>query len=111
MQALNTYIHLDSVASCEQLDDLIWTYNDIGFIPHNIAPDKEDGVRILLGHDHEPMEDCDFLINLSNAVPDFFPRFARLAEILDQETDVLHAGRERYRFYRDRGYNMDYYQL
>ena len=111
MQALNTYIHLDSYQTCQQLDELIWTYNDLSFIPHNLAPTKEDGVRVLLGFDHEPMEDCDFLINLSNEVPAFFPRFARLAEILDKESPVLHAGRERYKFYRDRGYNMDYHQL
>ncbi|MGB1254305.1 MAG: DNA polymerase III subunit chi [Thiolinea sp.] len=111
MQALNTYIHLDSWTTCQQLDELIWTYSDLSFIPHNIAPAIEDGVRVQLGYDFEPMENCDFLINLSNDIPEFFPRFARLAEILDQESDVLHAGRQRYKFYRDRGYNMDYHQL
>lgn len=111
MQALNTYIHLDSAATCQQLDELIWTYNELSFIPHDLAPKKEEGVRVQLGHDHEPMEDCDFLINLSNEMPEFFGRFARMAEILDQESDILHAGRERYKFYRDRGYNLDYHQL
>ena len=111
MQALNTYIHLDSPNTCQQLDELIWTYSDLSFIPHNRAPHKEDGVRVQLGYDHEPMEECDFLINLSNEIPEFFPRFARLAEILDQEETILDAGRKRYKFYRDRGYNMDYHQL
>jgi DNA polymerase-3 subunit chi len=111
MQALNTYIHLDSAASCQQMDNLIWTYNDLSFIPHDLAPQKEDGVRVQLGYDYEPMEDCDFLINLSNEVPEFFARFARMAEILDQESDILRAGRQRYQFYRDRGYNLDYHQL
>lgn len=111
MQALNTYIHLDSAATCQQLDELIWTYSDLSFIPHNLAPQKEEGVRVQLGYDHEPMEDCDLLINLSNETPEFFARFARMAEILDQESAILHAGRERYKFYRDRGYNLDYHQL
>lgn len=111
MQALHTYIHLDSHASCQQLDELIWTYSDLSFIPHSLAPTQEDGVRVQLGVEHEPMENCDFLINLSNNIPDFFPRFARLAEILDQESDILQAGRTRYKFYRDRGYNIDYHQL
>ncbi len=42
MQALHTYIHLDSHNSCQQMDELIWTYNDLSFIPHNIAPKQED---------------------------------------------------------------------
>ncbi|PIE00693.1 MAG: DNA polymerase III subunit chi [Thiothrix nivea] len=111
MQALNTYIHLDSAASCQQLDTLIWTYHDLSFIPHTLAPHREDGVRVQLGYDHEPMADCDLLINLSNEIPEFFARFVRMAEIIDQEADILHAGRKRYQFYRDRGYNLDYYQL
>ena len=76
-----------------------------------MAPAQEDGVKVQLGFDHEPMENCDFLINLSNEVPEFFPRFVRLAEILDQDSEILQAGRTRYKFYRDRGYNMDYHQL
>lgn len=111
MQALHTYIHLDAYSSCQQLDELIWTYNDLSFIPHTLAPTQEDGVKVQLGFDYEPMENCDFLINLSNEVPEFFPRFARLAEILDQENDILQAGRTRYKFYRDRGYTIDYHQL
>ncbi len=111
VQALNTYIHLDSAETCRQLDELIWTYNDLSFIPHNLAPKREEGVRVQLGYDYEPMENCDFLINLSNKEPEFFGRFVRMAEILDQEPAILHAGRERYKLYRDRGYNLDYHQL
>ncbi|MEZ5476745.1 MAG: DNA polymerase III subunit chi [Thiolinea sp.] len=111
MQALHTYVHLDGYTSCQQLDELIWTYSDLSFIPHNLAPNQEDGVRVQLGHDYEPMENCDFLINLSNDIPEFFPRFARMAEILDQEDAILQAGRKRYKFYRDRGYDLDYHQL
>lgn len=106
-----TYIHTDNPATTARLDDLLWTFHDIAFIPHALAPSKEANIRILLGHDHEPMENCGLLINLSNEIPSFFSRFERLAEILDQEEAILHAGRKRYQFYRDRGYNLDYHQL
>ena len=111
LQALGTYIHLDSHTSCQQLDELIWTYSDLSFIPHTVGAVSEDGVRVRLGYHDEPMDDCDFLINLSNEIPEFFPRFARMAEILDQENNILQAGRSRYKFYKDRGYDLDYYQL
>lgn len=109
-QKLHTYIHTDNPATSARLDDLLWTFHDISFIPHALAPSKDD-VKILIGHDHEPMENCGLLINLSNEVPEFFSRFERLAEILDQEEPVLLAGRKRYQFYRDRGYNLEYHQL
>lgn len=110
-QQMHTYIHTDSAATSQRLDDLLWTFNDLLFIPHALAPVREQNELILIGHDHEPMENCGLLINLSNEVPGFFSRFERLAEILDQEEPVIHAGRKRYQFYRDRGYNLDYHQL
>lgn len=110
-QQLHTYIHTDSATTSSRLDDLLWTFNDLLFIPHAIAPVREQNERILIGHEHEPMENCGLLINLSNEIPGFFSRFERLAEIVDQEESVLLAGRKRYQFYRDRGYNLDYHQL
>lgn len=110
-QNMHTYIHTDATATSTRLDDMLWTFNDLSFIPHALAPTTEKGVNVQIGHQHEPMENCDFLINLSNEVPEFFPRFERLAEIIDQEEAILHAGRKRYQFYRDRGYNLEYHQL
>lgn len=108
---MHTYIHTDSPATSAQLDELLWTFNDLAFIPHAIAPSQDTRVTVLVGHGFEPMENCDFLINLSNDVPLFFSRFERFAEILDQEEPILLAGRKRYQFYRDRGYNLEYHQL
>lgn len=110
-QQLHTYIHTDAPSTSMQLDDLLWVFNDLAFIPHALAPANNAEVRVWIGHDHEPMEHCDFLINLSNEVPSFFARFERMAEILDQEEPILLAGRKRYPFYRDRGYNLEYHQL
>lgn len=108
---MHTYIHTDTATTSAQLDGLLWTFNELAFIPHALAPCSDDNVTVRIGHDFEPMENCDFLINLSNDVPPFFSRFERLAEILDQEEPILLAGRKRYLFYRDRGYNLEYHQL
>lgn len=110
-QQMYTYIHTDSPATSGKLDDLLWTFSELSFIPHALTHTQGQQERILIGHDHEPMENCGLLINLSNEMPVFFSRFERLAEILDQEEPVILAGRKRYQFYRDRGYNLDYHQL
>lgn len=108
---LHTYIHTENAAMSLQLDDLLWTYNDFTFIPHELAPTTKKNTPVLIGHDFEPLEQCDYLINLSSSMPDFFARFERFAEILDQDETILRAGRKRYQFYRDRGYTLDYHQL
>ena len=47
------------------------------------------------------------LVNLGETVPAQFARFERLLEVVGNEDDELAAGRERYRFYRDRGYALN----
>jgi DNA polymerase III subunit chi len=42
-------------------------------------------------------------------VPTFFGRFERVAEIIVQ--DRRDVGRDRYRFYRDRGYPLFHHEL
>jgi DNA polymerase-3 subunit chi len=111
LRKLHTYIHTDSPTTSAQLDEMLWTFNDLAFIPHTLVPAQDTTAQVLIGHDYKPMENCGFLINLSNEIPLFFSRFERLAEILDQEEPVLLAGRKRYQFYRDRGYNLEYHQL
>jgi DNA polymerase-3 subunit chi len=43
-------------------------------------------------------------------VPPQFARFERLLEVVGNEEQELVAGRDRYRFYRDRGYVLNNYK-
>ena len=104
------HIHTDSLATSHQLNDLLWSFNPTSFIPHSII-DTSDQEPVIISHDYEPHENCDYLINLSNEQPKFFSRFKKMGEILDQSHDILTDGRKRYAYYRDRGYNLQYYQL
>lgn len=108
-QNMHVYIHADSDATLQRIDDLLWEFREESFIPHEMAPCK--AVPVEMGYDYEPIEQCDYLINLSNERPSFFSRFERMAEILNQNDDILTKGRDRYRFYQDRGYKLDYHIL
>ncbi|MES9977893.1 MAG: DNA polymerase III subunit chi, partial [Candidatus Thiodiazotropha sp. 6PLUC5] len=61
---------------------------------------------VIITHQQDAGAEKDVLINLSQEVPNFFSRFERVAEVIDQEPPVVTAGRERFRFYRDRGYPL-----
>jgi DNA polymerase-3 subunit chi len=45
-------------------------------------------------------------MNLGHALPASFASFERLLELVGTDAEELQAGRERYRFYRDRGYPL-----
>ncbi len=49
------------------------------------------------------------LLNLAGSVPTHFARFERVVEIVGDTPDELSGARERYRFYRDRGYTLNNY--
>jgi DNA polymerase-3 subunit chi len=51
------------------------------------------------------------LVNLHRDPPPFFSRFERLAEIVGTDEDSVAAGRARYRFYRERGYELRNHDL
>ena len=109
------YINVASDQQLRQLDDLLWTFRDGSFLPHalyNESDTQESGITpILLGHDIEPEESSDVLVNLSGDVPSFFSRFSRVAELVAGDDAQRAAARVRYTFYRDRGYTLNTHEL
>lgn len=102
------HIHTDSADHAARLDDLLWTYRDGSFVPHGLQQNADDDLQfpVVIGHDGEPGDSAEILINLARDVPLFFSRFERVAEIITDDESQKTAGRERFRFYRDRGYPL-----
>ncbi len=100
-------INTDSEPAARHLDDMLWTFRDRGFIPHAIY--QQQGMQsepVLISCTPEPDTHSDVLLNLADEVPGFFSRFQRVAEIVSQEAQQKQAARVRYKFYRDRGYQI-----
>ena len=114
---MKVHIYTDSDKTTRQMDEMLWIWKDTSFIPHisDINPGffnhPQEAVIISSQSHFQSMSRCDYLINLSNQVPEFFPSYLKMAEIIDQTERILTAGRERYSFYKNRGYTLNYYQL
>jgi len=66
---------------------------------------------VLIGHSEPPAALADVLVSLAPEVPAWCGRFTRVAELVGSgESDKLLA-RERYRFYRERGYPLETHNL
>ena len=108
------YVHSSDSAQANTLDQLLWSWKNTSFIPHQIddASTGDQQVHIGYGKDKPMAGDHNgLLINLSDHVPEFFSRFERVSEIVVQESAVTESTRENYRFYRNRGYHMDTHDL
>jgi DNA polymerase III subunit chi len=106
------YIHTDDESQAHLLDELLWTYREDSFLPHNLYGDgPEPAPPIQIGFAHVPDKHRDILINLSTQVPVFYPQFLRVLEIVSTEADIQTAGREHYRQYRADGYDINTHKL
>jgi len=86
------------------LDDLLWTFMDGSFVPHEMlnsgtSPDAP----VLLSAGAVPEGQVDVIINLAPDVPSCLAKTRRVAEIIDGDDARRRAGRNRFRAYRDLG--------
>jgi DNA polymerase-3 subunit chi len=106
------YILTASEAQAAALDDLLWTFRQDSFIPHERYPlAGEEGSPVLIGV-VSPLEvKAQVLINYTDALPEGFERYERVVELVDSRPAVLANSRERFRQYRERGLTPETHKL
>src|SRR3972149_12018015 len=94
------------------LDKLLWHYPATAFIPHcNSEQEEAEQMPVVLNHGSEKFPHHDLLISLHIECMPFFSRFERVIEIIGIDAEDRRFGRERYKFYRDRGYELRHIAL
>ena len=105
-QGHRVYIQAASDTHAARIDDLLWTFRDISFLPHCFIDARTDDMRVFIGHGEQQPDEHEVMINLAHPVPSFFSRFERVLEIVPAEDEPRRCARERYRFYQERGYTL-----
>ncbi len=109
-KALLVYAPDSEVAS--NLDRHLWMHPPTGFIPH-VRGDSplaaETPIVITDTLDTTPQNER--LFNLSADVPPAFSRFTSVIEVVGRNEDERLAGRKRVKFYKDRGYEIKFFDL
>ena len=96
---------LDSDDDLKSFDDLLWTFADRSFVPHEPVSAESDWEEtpVLLSAGAPPPSPPQLIINLSGKMPAGAEAAARVVEIIDDDAARRQAGRERYRQYRALG--------
>lgn len=92
-------ILLDSDEDIARLDQALWQGE--GFIPHLTQSDDQLPTPILLLNQCQPQR--PLCLNLAQNLPQNWQALHKIAEILDQDPQRLHAGRQRYKAYKQAG--------
>ena len=112
---LNNSVHIQVAdqQSAAQIDELLWTFRDGSFVPHEIlqvATDKSEA-PVTIGSDALPVSDCDLLINLSDSIAESGAAFARVAEIVTSDDESKKRSRQHFVEYRNEGHKVNSHQL
>jgi len=101
-------IYAPDTAWYQAIDRMLWTYTQLSFVPHcAFDADIAAETPVWLSSQAEGAEMMDdILINLSESVPTFFSRFDKTIEIVGTAEAERIQGRIRYKFYQDRGYQI-----
>jgi len=98
-------VWLDNDAEVAAFDDLLWTFADRSFIPHEpLGADSDwEESPVLLSAGREPATAPQVIVNLAAAVPPGLERVTRVVEIVDADPARRQAGRLRFKDYRTLG--------
>jgi DNA polymerase-3 subunit chi len=107
------YVLTGDDVEAQRLDQLLWTFSAGSFVPHELCADNTNHplTPVLIGTRPPPDNFEDVLITTTPDVPDCFSRFRRVAEVVGGDEPGKQRARDRFRFYRDRGYTLQTHTL
>ena len=103
------HIQAGSRADADRLDELLWTFRDGSFVPHERCSDSSGALNapVTIGCEQDPIEPRDLLINLCDEIPTCVEAFPRVAELVTSDDDSKHLSRKRFATYRDQGHTLE----
>lgn len=100
------------------LDDLLWTFSDRAFVPHEMASENAPSeAPVVLAAGKAPAEEVDLIINLAPDPPPGLQRaqgggrLRRIIEIIDGDETRRREGRARWAAYRELGLALSSHNL
>ncbi len=105
----SVHIHAPSRADAEALDELLWTFSDGSFVPHEVVADShaEPLPPVTIGCGDDCLGPRDLLINLCDEIPQFAESFPRVAELVTSDDDCKRSSRRRFAAYREQGHALE----
>lgn len=107
-QRLAVLVYVPDAEPAVRLDRMLWTQPALSFVPHcrGDSPLAAETPILLTDRLDDPaQESC--LLNLSDTLPPSFSRFEHLVEIVSTDDRDRLPARERFKFYRERGYAIE----
>ena len=105
------YAHTMSQPVASRFDDMLWSFRQGSFVPHQVLGDSTVSSPVCIGTDSSVLESGEVLLNLAEDAPPFAQRFTRIAEIVTADPEATTAGRRRFKHYRELGFSPETHRI
>ncbi|MEM7027819.1 MAG: DNA polymerase III subunit chi [Pseudomonadota bacterium] len=106
------HINTQNEADTAMLDDLLWTFRDISFLPHEIYQGElTSSTAITLGNGNQFPDVAQVIVNLTDSIPAHIDQYERVIEIVGGSENRKDLARQRYRDYRKMKFEIHDHQI
>ena len=108
----NIYLLANNAEDSGTLDDLLWTFSQSSFVPHQLeTSEKLVKCPVIIGTELLQQNGIDVLVSVADDPIKDFNTYPRIAEIVGIETSEKELSRNRFRYYRENGINPNTYHI
>jgi DNA polymerase-3 subunit chi len=98
------FVLCENERDANYLDDFLWTYNDIAFIPHQLVNQPELVAPIKIGWESSQAQTETILVNMRESIPENHQQFSRIIEFVINEEPWRNQSQKKYKSYKSNGY-------
>ena len=104
------YIHCVDQQQALTLDDMLWHFNDISFLPHRLtSAESNTETPIVIGCATAAEQNGEILLNLHPEIPANLEKFKRIIEIVYQDATIKKISRAHYKTYQSNDFPLKSY--
>ena len=97
--------------SSQNIDNALWNFDPVSFIPHAISCDNDSEQQaVLISHRDDVKGLFDLQINLADSAANT-EQSPHIIEILNQQENRKNAGRQHYKVYRQQQCELQHHEL
>jgi DNA polymerase III subunit chi len=106
----STVAVLGDEALLVKLDELLWSFSALDFVPHarfeTLAKPQRDSTPIWLCSSAQQGQGRQVLVNLTTRMPESLDGFERVIDVVSQEEADRHSARIRWKAYTEQGHEI-----
>ena len=106
------YVRTGNSDDTNVLDDLLWTFSQNSFVPHQLSTENDSRESPVVLGEHPPAaEGTDVVISVADGPVSDVTSYLRIVEIVGYEDDEKASGRNRFRYYREHGMEPNIHRI